>query len=202
MYFCILVNYTILSYYMKRFILSFTVITSAFVYLIHAQANPFPKTTWKIENINTDGSIVLKKAKHINLPAEQPKFHYIQFEQDSKYQTGTSCFQMNANYHVDDEAVRIELTEGVAGMSSDCKEPKNIHGTYTFQITGDQIKLQPVPVENNEEPYDTARPAEGAEASDPGEAVDAAVDAATMATKAIEKDAQKKGKKSIKKVKK
>ena len=184
---------------MKRFILGLTVITSPFVYLIHAQANPFPKTTWKIENINTDGSIVLKKAKHINLPAEQPKFHYIQFEQANKYQTGTSCFQMNANYHVDDEAVRIELTEGVAGMSSDCKEPKNIHRTYTFQITGDQIKLQPVPVENNEEPYDTA---ESAEAADPGDAVDAAVDAATMATKAIEKDAQKRGKKTKKKAKK
>ncbi|WP_407481121.1 hypothetical protein [Elizabethkingia meningoseptica] len=183
---------------MKRFILSFTVITSAFVYLINAQANPFPKTTWKIENINTDGSIVLKKAKHINLPAEQPGFHYIQFEQGNKYQTGTSCFQMNANYHVDNEAVRIELTEGVAGMSSDCKEPKDIHGTYTFQINGDQIKLQPVPAENNEEPYDTAQPAEGLQASDPGEAVDAA----TMATKAIEKDAQKKGKKSKKKAKK
>ena len=63
--------------YMKNYS-GAALLTSAFTSMVMAQSKLLAKTTWKIENIATDGNIVLK-TKHINLLAEEPKFNYLQF---------------------------------------------------------------------------------------------------------------------------
>ncbi|WP_407499615.1 hypothetical protein [Elizabethkingia anophelis] len=75
---------------MKKIILGAALLTSAFTSMFMAQSKLLAKTTWKIENIAADGNIVLKKTKHINLLAEEPKFNYLQFTDSKKYKTGNS----------------------------------------------------------------------------------------------------------------
>lgn len=187
--------------YMKKFILGTALLTSAFTTMLMAQSKLLAKTTWKIENIAADGNIVLKKTKHINLLAEEPKFDYLQFTDSKKYKTGNSCFQTDANYNLYEESNKIELYSGISGSSSDCKEPKNIEGTYAYKITGDRMELQRIQSENmnNED----SQAAEGAEAAGPGEAIDAASETAVAAAEAAAKEANKpKSKKTAKKVRK
>ncbi|OPC03494.1 hypothetical protein BAS09_07325 [Elizabethkingia ursingii] len=161
---------------MKKFILGTALLASTFTSMLMAQSKLLAKTTWKIENIAADGNIMLKKTKHINLLSEEPKFHYLQFTDSKKYKTGNSCFQTDASYDLYEESNRIELYSGISGSSSDCKEPKNIEGTYAYKITGDRMDLQRVQSENmnNED----AQAAEGAEAAGPGEASVATAEAA------------------------
>ncbi|MCT3697791.1 hypothetical protein [Elizabethkingia anophelis] len=161
---------------MKKIILGAALLTSAFTSMFMAQSKLLAKTTWKIENIAADGNIVLKKTKHINLLAEEPKFNYLQFTDSKKYKTGNSCFQTDASYSLYEESNKLELYSGISGSSSDCTEPKNIEGTYAYKITGDRMDLQRIQSENmnNED----SQAAEGAETADPGEAIDAASEAA------------------------
>lgn len=182
---------------MKKFILGTALLTSAFTTMLVAQSKLLAKTTWKIENIATDGSIVLKKTKHINLLAEEPKFNYLQFTDSKKYKTGNSCFQTDASYNLYEESNKIELYSGISGSSSDCKEPKNIEGTYAYKITGDRMDLQRVQSENmnNED----SQAAEGAEAAGPGEAIDAASEAGVAAAKEANKPKSKKTAKKARK---
>jgi len=119
----------------------------------YAQENIFEKTTWKIENTTNDGSIVLRRAKPLNLPTEQAKFHFIQFDDDFKYATGTSCFGMNGYYSFPEDN-EVAFSEGAAGMASDCEEPKSMVGTFTYEKLADKIILRPVAQtsgDNNEE---------------------------------------------------
>mgnify|MGYP003596449658 FL=1 len=95
-----------------------TIVTLVLTAQLTAQTNAFQKTTWKIESTSSDGKTILKKAKKLNLPYEQSKFHFIQFEDDRKFQTGTFCFQMNGLYNISEDNT-IEFSEGVTGMSSD-----------------------------------------------------------------------------------
>ncbi|MCT3816236.1 hypothetical protein CMT92_09795 [Elizabethkingia anophelis] len=183
---------------MKKIILGAALLTSAFTSMVMAQSKLLAKTTWKIENIAADGNIVLKKTKHINLLAEEPKFNYLQFTDSKKYKTGNSCFQTDASYSLYEESNQLELYSGISGSSSDCTEPKNIEGTYAYKITGDRMDLQRIQSENmnNED----AQAAEGAETADPGEAIDAA---AVAAAKAAAKEANNaKRKKTTKKARK
>ncbi|BBQ08994.1 hypothetical protein ELAN_10970 [Elizabethkingia anophelis] len=187
--------------YMKKIILGAALLTSAFTSMVMAQSKLLAKTTWKIENIAADGNIVLKKTKHINLLAEEPKFNYLQFTDSKKYKTGNSCFQTDASYSLYEESNQLELYSGISGSSSDCTEPKNIEGTYAYKITGDRMDLQRIQSENmnNED----AQAAEGAETADPGEAIDAAAEAAVAAAKAAAKEANNaKRKKTTKKARK
>ncbi|PUB34434.1 hypothetical protein C8J95_10298 [Elizabethkingia sp. YR214] len=185
---------------MKKFILGTALLTSAFTSMLMAQSKLLAKTTWKIESIAADGNIVLKKTKHVNLLSEEPKFHFLQFTDSKKYKTGNSCFQTDASYDLYEESNRIELYSGISGASSDCKEPKNIEGTYAYKITGDRMDLQRVQSENinNEE----AQPAEGAEAAGPGEAIDAASEASVAAAEAAKEANNTKRKKTTKKARK
>lgn len=135
-------------------IAAFSLLSSA-----SAQDNPFVKTAWKIETINEDGSAVLKKTKLLKLPTEQAKFHYIQFDDSKKYNTGTTCFHMRGSYNVYEDH-QVEFSTMDAAATSDCPEPKNFSGTYSFEINKDQMTLRPLetPASSNEE--------------DPGEAVE------------------------------
>ena len=162
---------------------------------LSAQTNAFKKTTWKIESTSTDGKTILKKAKKLNLPYEQSKFHYIQFEED-KYDTGTFCFGMNGSYHVSENNT-IEFSEGTAGMSSDCEEPKSLIGNYSFVVKQGSIELTPIPKTDNEENYETQTTDVEAES-----AVDLTVEAAIEAAKTAVAEAEKHQKKSQKKSKK
>lgn len=110
---------------------------------INAQTKSLAKTTWALQTFNTDGSAVFKKAKSIKFPSEEPKFDFLQFEADQKFHTGNSCFHMTGTYHVYEDN-QVELNEGMADMSSDCKEPKTLNGTYSFKIDKDILKLIPV----------------------------------------------------------
>ncbi|HFK5509184.1 hypothetical protein HZQ19_11505 [Elizabethkingia anophelis] len=186
---------------MKKIILGVALLTSAFTSMFMAQSKLLAKTTWKIENIAADGNIVLKKTKHINLLAEEPKFNYLQFTDSKKYKTGNSCFQTDASYSLYEESNQLELYSGISGSSSDCTEPKNIEGTYAYKITGDRMDLQRIQSENmnNED----SQAAEGAETADPGEAIDAASEAAVAAAEAAAKEGNNaKRKKTTKKARK
>jgi hypothetical protein len=120
-----------------------------------AQSNPFAKTTWKIDTIQADGSAILKKVKRLNLSAEQARFQYIQFDNDSKYDSGNTCFSMSGTYTVSD-GHQVEFTGLDAAKASDCTEPENLAGTYSYEISKDQVTLHPVTASDrasNEEAY-------------------------------------------------
>lgn len=130
---------------------------------IAAQDNPFAKTTWKIETIQADGSAILKKAKRLNLATEQAKFQYIQFNNDSKYDSGNTCFSMNGTYTVSEDH-QVEFTGMDAAKASDCTEPENLSGAYTYELSKDQITLRPLAATSaREESYETTDAAETAE---------------------------------------
>lgn len=128
---------------MKKLIFTFILIAFSCITTINAQTSAIAKTTWEVEKVNDDGSVVFKKAKPIKFPAEQPKFYFLQFEGDKKYHTGNSCFHMMGNYSVY-EGNQVELSEGSADMAGDCKEPKTFIGTYNFKIDKDRLELTPV----------------------------------------------------------
>lgn len=128
---------------MKNFILICMVTAFSLLSVANAQTNRLAKTTWELEKRNTDGSIVFKKAKPIKFPDEQGKFNFLQFEADKNYHTGNSCFHMMGNYNVYTDG-QVEISEGIADMSSDCKEPKAISGTYDFKIDKGLLTLTPV----------------------------------------------------------
>jgi len=115
----------------------------SFVNTINAQTNSFAKTSWQLEKFNDDGSAVFKKSKTIKFPSEQPKINFLQFEEDRNYRTGNSCFHMMGKYS-EYENNQVEISEGVADMAENCKEPKTFNGLYTFKIDKDWLELIPV----------------------------------------------------------
>jgi len=168
------------------FIAAFAIATTA-----QAQDSPFPNSTWKIENSQDGALVVLRKAKKLNLPAEQAKFHFIQFDNDRRFETGNDCYGMSGNY---DEQAEQQITfkEGVAGMAGDCVEPKSLVGTYAYEVMGDKIELRLIANAtdiNVEETYDNE---DVVDASD--EAVEAVKQAAKEAEEAEEAEARSKRK--------
>lgn len=128
---------------MRKLIFTFIIISFSFITNVNAQTNPLAKTTWEVEKMNADGSAIFKKAKWIKFPEEEPKFNFLQFEADKKFHTGTSCFHMMGNYSVYEDN-KVEISEGMADMAGDCKEPKALNGTYHFKIDKDRLELSPV----------------------------------------------------------
>lgn len=128
---------------MKKLIFTFIIISFSFITNVKGQTSPLAKTTWEVEKMNADGSATFKKAKWIKFPEEEPKFNFLQFEADKKFHTGTSCFHMMGTYSVY-EGNQVEISEGVADMAGDCKEPKALNGTYHFKIDKDRLELSPV----------------------------------------------------------
>lgn len=127
---------------MKKIVFIFILAAFSFTTTIQAQTNSLAKTTWQVEKVNSDGSAVFKKAKSINFPEEQPQFFFLQFEGDKRYHTGNSCFHMMGMYSVYEDN-QVEMSEGTADMSSECKEPKIFIGTYNFKINKDRLELVP-----------------------------------------------------------
>lgn len=127
---------------MKKLIFTFIFTAVSLTTTILAQ-NSLAKTTWQVEKINADGTAVLKKAKSIKFPAEQPKINFLQFEEDRNYRTGNTCFHMMGKYS-EYENNQVEISEGVADMVENCKEPKTFNGLYTFKIDKDRLELIPV----------------------------------------------------------
>lgn len=167
------------------FIAAFAVATTT-----QAQNSPFPNSTWKIENSQDGALVVLRKAKKLNLPEEQAKFHFIQFDNERRFETGNDCYGMSGNY--DEEAEQqITFKEGVAGMAGDCVAPKSLVGTYAYEVVGDKIELRLIANDtdtNVEEAYDSE---DVVDASD--EAVEAVKQAAKEAEEA-EARSKRKGK--------
>lgn len=124
-----------------------TVLTSlvaSFTCLVaQAQDSPFPNSTWKIEPAAAEDHFILRKAKKLNLPDEQAKFHYIQFDNEQHFKTGNDCYGMNGNYDEEDEQ-KIRFQEGIAGMAGDCVAPKSLVGTYAYEVFSDRIELRPI----------------------------------------------------------
>lgn len=115
-----------------------------FISFAKAQNNPFAKTTWKVEKNPEIVGFILTKTKKLNPNKDQVNFHYIQFENNGKYITGTDCFQMNGFYSLIDENV-VEFSTGAASMASDCEEPEILVSNYFFEkISDEQILLQPL----------------------------------------------------------
>ncbi|AZA53661.1 hypothetical protein [Chryseobacterium sp. G0201] len=127
---------------MKKLLLTVIIATFSLLSTANAQTNPLAKTTWEVEKMNDDGSAILKKAKWIKFPDEQPKFYFLQFE-DRKIHNGNSCFHMIGTYSMY-ENNQVDISEGSADMSSGCDEPKTLNGTYQFKIDKDRLELTPV----------------------------------------------------------
>jgi len=128
---------------MKKLFFTFIIMAVSFVNTINAQTNSLAKTSWQLEKFNDDGSAVFKKSKTIKFPAEQPKINFLQFEEDRNYRTGNTCFHMMGKYS-EYENNQVEISEGVADMAENCKEPKTFNGLYTFKIDKDRLELIPV----------------------------------------------------------
>ncbi|AQW91682.1 hypothetical protein [Elizabethkingia anophelis] len=128
---------------MNKFIISYFLIIMAMLPVVYAQNNPFIKTTWKIDHIAPNGKAILVKAKWINLSNERAKFHFIQFEDNFKYQTGISCYNALGLYRVRENNI-IELSTSDGAMSPDCEEPKNLSGSYYFKENNNTIELAPL----------------------------------------------------------
>lgn len=126
---------------MKKLIFTFIIAVSSFT-MINAQTTSLTKTTWQVEKINPDGSAVFKKAKSIKFPDEQPKFNFLQFEEDKKLHTGNSCFHMTGTYSIYDN--QVEISEGISDMAENCEEPKTFTGLYNFKINNDRLVLIPL----------------------------------------------------------
>lgn len=156
-----------------------------------AQSSAFNNTTWKIEFTSAAGKTILKKSKKVNLSTDEIKFHYLQFEGDH-YRTGTSCFSMNGSYQVYEDQT-IEFSEGMMAMSGDCKELKNLIGSYSYILKQDKIELTPVKNNNEEENTETADISYEADGS-----LDAVIEAAA-AVKEAAQEAQNPSRKSRKK---
>lgn len=127
---------------MKKFILAFMATAFSLMAVANAQTNRLAKTTWELEKRNADGSIVFKKAKPIKFPDEQGKFNFLQFEADKNYHTGNSCFHMMGTYNIYSDG-QVQISEGIADMSSGCDEPKALSGTYDFKIDKGSLTLIP-----------------------------------------------------------
>lgn len=112
---------------MKKLILTFMVTAFSLLAVANAQTNRLTKTTWELEKRNSDGSVVFKKAKPIKFPDEQSKFNFLQFEADKNYYIGNSCFHMMGTYHIYSDG-QVEISEGIADMSSGCDEHKSFVG--------------------------------------------------------------------------
>jgi len=125
-----------------KHLLVICIIIFSFFTTLHAQTNSLAKTTWQVEKINPDGSAVFKKAKAIKFPDEQPKFNFLQFEEDKKLHTGNSCFHMMGTYSVYDN--QVEISEGISDMVENCEEPKTFTGLYNFKINNDRLVLIPL----------------------------------------------------------
>ncbi|KQS92479.1 hypothetical protein [Chryseobacterium sp. Leaf394] len=156
---------------------------------LSAQTNVFQKTTWKIESISADGKAVLKKAKKINLPSEQSKFHFLQFDNE-KFDTGNSCFHMDGRYSVF-EPNTVEFSAGAADMAGDCKEPKSLTGSYTYVLKKDTLELTPAEKIDYDEPMPEAAVMEE----------DASVETAGKAAADVQNSSKKPAEKSPKKTK-
>jgi len=128
---------------MKKLFFTFIIMAVSFVNTINAQTNSLAKTSWQLEKFNDDGSAVFKKSKTIKFPAEQPKINFLQFEEDRNYRTGNTCFHMMGKYS-EYENNQVEISEGVADMAENCKEPKTFNGLYTFKIDQDRLELIPI----------------------------------------------------------
>jgi hypothetical protein len=128
---------------MNKFIISSFLIILAMLPTAYAQHNPFIKTTWKIDHIAPNGKAILIKAKWVNLSNERAKFHFIQFEDNFNYQTGTSCYNALGLYHVRENNI-IELSTSDGAMSPDCEEPKILSGSYYLKENNDIIELTPL----------------------------------------------------------
>jgi hypothetical protein len=128
---------------MKKLIFTCTLAAFSLLATVSAQTNRLAKTTWELEKTNADGSVVFKKAKPIKFPDEQGKFNFLQFEADKNYHTGNSCFHMMGVYNIYTDG-QVEISEGMADMSSGCDEPKRLVGTYNFKIENGLLKLSPV----------------------------------------------------------
>ncbi|MCL1657218.1 MULTISPECIES: hypothetical protein [Elizabethkingia] len=133
---------------MNRLIISFVLMILSIFSVAYAQHNPFIKTTWKIDHIAPNGKAILVKAKWINLSNERAKFHFIQFEDNFKYQTGISCYNALGLYRVRENNI-IELATSDGAMSPDCEEPKNLSGSYYFKENNNIIGLTPLYEEAN-----------------------------------------------------
>ncbi|MBW7676569.1 META domain-containing protein [Chryseobacterium chendengshani] len=128
---------------MKKLTLIMLFSAFSFISNLYAQTNSLAKTTWKVETVRKDGSAVFSKMKTIKFPSEEPQFHYLQFDGDKEYHTGNACFGMLGTYSIQ-ENNQIEISEGTADMSSDCKEPETFIGTYYYKIDKDRLELIPV----------------------------------------------------------
>ena len=128
---------------MNKCIITTILIILAMLPVSYAQYNPFIKTTWKIDHIAPNGKAILIKAKWINISNERAKFHFIQFEDNFNYQTGISCYNALGLYRVRENNI-IELTTSDGAMSPDCKEPKNLFGSYYFKEKNNILELSPL----------------------------------------------------------
>lgn len=128
---------------MNKLIINFIIIAFSPISIINAQHNPFIKTTWKIDHIAPNGKAILIKAKWINLSNERAKFHFIQFEDNFNYQTGTSCYNALGLYRVRENNI-IELSTSDGAMSPDCEEPKILSGSYYFKENNNIVELTPL----------------------------------------------------------
>ncbi|PUB32702.1 hypothetical protein C8J95_104103 [Elizabethkingia sp. YR214] len=128
---------------MNKGIITTILIILAILPVSYAQYNPFVKTTWKIDHIAPNGKAILVKAKWINLSNERAKFHFIQFEDNFNYQTGISCYNALGLYRVRENNI-IELVTSDGAMSPDCKEPKDLSGSYYFKEINNILELSPL----------------------------------------------------------
>ena len=142
-----------------------SLVTSFTCLVAQAQDSPFPNSTWKIEPAAAEDHFILRKAQKLNLPDEQAKFHYIQFDNEKHFKTGNDCYGMNGNYDEEDEQ-KIRFQEGIAGMAGDCVAPKSLVGTYAYEVFSNRIALRPVyeanEGTNEEEDYNSADVADAA----------------------------------------
>jgi hypothetical protein len=107
-----------------------------------AQQNPFKNSTWKIERNAQQNKLVLHKAKRLNLPQEKANYHFIQFTDGRKFDTGTECFFMRGDIIVSGN--RLRLSSNASDMAEGCELPFNMEGAYTFSVLGDEVILQPI----------------------------------------------------------
>ncbi|MDR2230281.1 MAG: hypothetical protein LBE39_12515 [Flavobacteriaceae bacterium] len=128
---------------MNKCIITTILIVLAMLPVSYAQYNPFIKTTWRIDHIAPNGKAILIKEKWINISNGRAKFHFIQFEDNFNYQTGISCYNALGLYRVRENNI-IELTTSDGAMSPDCKEPKNLSGSYYIKENNNILELSPL----------------------------------------------------------
>ena len=118
--------------------------------MVMAQSKLLAKTTWKIENIAANGNIVLKKTKHINLLAEEPKFNYLQFTDSKNIKPVIHVFKRMQTIICMKKVIKLNFIPVFRVLHLIVKEPKNIEGTYVYKITGDRMDLERIQSEKYE----------------------------------------------------